>query len=147
MLICYILLALANGLIIGTSRAFNGRLSMSTSPMESSFWNHLVGFLFLSLIISLLKGHFLFDDVGNVPFNLFLGGVIGTLFVAINSFAFVRLGAARTIFLVTAGQLIFSVWLEYEPGHLTHLVIQTIGILIVIFGIYLDSRFSLERNN
>lgn len=34
------------GLLIILSRQVNGRLSLSTTPMISSFWNHLVGFVF-----------------------------------------------------------------------------------------------------
>ena len=42
----YVLLALINGLVIGLSRALNGRLSHSVGPFRASLCNHLVGFLF-----------------------------------------------------------------------------------------------------
>ena len=37
------------GVLVGVSRQVNGRLSLSTSPLVASFWNHLVGLAALTL--------------------------------------------------------------------------------------------------
>ncbi|MDP5359173.1 MAG: DMT family transporter, partial [Paracoccaceae bacterium] len=35
--------AILAGVLVSLSRQINGRLALSTSALESSFWNHLVG--------------------------------------------------------------------------------------------------------
>ena len=39
--------ALLAGVLVGLSRQLNGRLSLSTTPLISSFWNHAIGFALL----------------------------------------------------------------------------------------------------
>ena len=55
-MIPFALMAFAAGLLIGLSRQLNGRLSLSTSAMESPFWNHIVGAIFLTLAAIALGG-------------------------------------------------------------------------------------------
>ncbi|MGW2063362.1 DMT family transporter [Streptomyces sp. NPDC055775] len=51
----YVLLALLTGLIIGTSRAVNGRLSTRIGAFKASVWNHVAGFAFLSVVLLALR--------------------------------------------------------------------------------------------
>ena len=63
----YAFLALVAGLLVSLSRQINGRLSLSTSPMESSFWNHIVGFGILSVIAVIFGGLFPTDKPLDPP--------------------------------------------------------------------------------
>ena len=45
-----ILMAFTAGVLVAVSRQVNGRLSLSTSALVSSFWNHVVGFVVLCAI-------------------------------------------------------------------------------------------------
>ena len=57
-MIIFIALAVGAGLLIGLSRQLNGRLALSTNAMESSFWNHIVGLVFVSIIALFIGGMF-----------------------------------------------------------------------------------------
>jgi transporter family-2 protein len=99
-----ILFALAGGTLVGVSRSINGRLSLATSPMTASFWNHIVGFAFLSAV-ALIWGGLLPNGWPDAPWTAWLGGTIGVLFVASGSWLVARIGATMTALLVIAGRL------------------------------------------
>ncbi|MGO7424149.1 DMT family transporter, partial [Rhizobium ruizarguesonis] len=46
----FILLACLGGVLVGLSRQLNGRLSISTTPLIASFWNHAIGFAVLTCL-------------------------------------------------------------------------------------------------
>ena len=46
----FVLLACLGGILVGLSRQLNGRLSISTTPLIASFWNHAVGFVVLTCL-------------------------------------------------------------------------------------------------
>ena len=54
----FVACALLAGIFVGLSRQINGRLSLSTSAMESSFWNHIVGLAFITVTALLIGGLF-----------------------------------------------------------------------------------------
>jgi transporter family-2 protein len=68
-MITYILLALLNGVIVGASRAINSRLSMYVGTFKASFYNHVVGFIFLTLLTIgvIALGKFQFPNITNLP--------------------------------------------------------------------------------
>lgn len=135
----YILLAIFTGIIIGTSRAINGRLSMDIGPFKASFCNHIVGFLFLTSVLAVM-GSLRFDAASNIPFYTYFGGFFGALFVAINSYVFPRIGAIKTVLLVISGQMIFSVLIDSKNGTITTLLAQLMGVAIILLGIYLANK-------
>ena len=63
-MIYFALIAVTAGLLVGLSRQLNGRLAMSTNAMESSFWNHIVGLGFISLLALGIGG--LFDPAKSI---------------------------------------------------------------------------------
>jgi bacterial/archaeal transporter family-2 protein len=132
----YILLALLNGTVIGTSRAINGRLSVEAGPFKASLWNHVVGFLFLSLLL-LALGDWRFQAVPAPPLAAYLGGFFGALFVAVNSYVFPRLGAMNAALLVISGQMIAAVLMDYRNQGVAPSPIRCLGVAIVLLGIYL----------
>lgn len=143
-MIGYIFIAIANGAVIGTSRAMNGRLSMQVGAFKASFWNHFVGFVFLAIIL-IVTGGFRFDLLHDIPVFSYLAGVCGALFVAVNSYVFARLGATKTILLVICGQMIFSVLIDYKSGSLGSILMQLLGVMIILPGMYLAIQSSLRE--
>lgn len=148
----YIILAIMNGMLIGLSRAVNGYLSMSIGPFKASFWNHIVGFLFISVILafnmSVMQDKNLLLGIENIRFNinahqnlyLYVGGVFGALFVAVNSYVFPRLGAVKTALLVISGQMISSVVIDSQSGVLNVLMLKALGVLLILCGVYLSKK-------
>lgn len=142
----YIFLAVFNGVIIGTSRALNGRLSMNVGPFKASFCNHLVGFLLLSLILllSMMFSDIDINAIEGAPLFVYLGGFIGALYVAINSFVLTRIGATSCALLVISGQMITGVLIDYQNEVLVSLFASLLGVTMIIFGVYLSTVSSAK---
>ncbi|QRK04328.1 DMT family transporter [Archangium violaceum] len=135
-MIAYILLAFFNGTVIGTSRAINGRLGAEIGSVKASLWNHLIGFLFLTPALLLLGG-WKFEVIPEAPASAYIGGFFGALFVAVNSYVFPRLGAMNASLLVISGQMISAVLLDYRNQGVAPTVTRCLGVVIVLFGVYL----------
>lgn len=139
-MIGYVLIALLAGAFVGMSRSINGRLGMDRGAFKASFWNHLSGFLLLTVFVLLFeRGNF--HTLGLVPSWAFTGGVLGAGFVAVSAYVFPRIGAARSAVLIIGGQMIAGLLIDQlqvasglHPG-------QLLGVLLILLGIYL-TRFS-----
>jgi len=143
----YILFAFLNGILIGINRAMNGRLAASIAPMGASFWNHLVGFCFLVILVYLTSTFDFLHTLQEVPLFSYLGGVIGALFVAMNSWVFTRIGATRTILLVIGGQMLGGTILDMATGAIKSVPVQVIGIALIIIGIKIAQRSSQGQSS
>lgn len=136
-MIFYIALALLNGVVIGVTRAINGRLSTRVGPLKASLWNHVVGFLFLTLALAVI-GEWKFDAVSSAPVSAYLGGFFGALFVAVNSYVFPRLGAMNALLLVISGQMITAVLIDWLNAGKAPTPARCVGVVVVLLGIYLS---------
>lgn len=135
-----ILIALAGGAAVGMSRSINGRLTMDRGAFRASFWNHFIGFALLSVFVVFFERQGL-ALLGQVPGWSFTGGVIGAVFVAISSYVFPRIGAARSALLIIGGQMIAGLAIDYLRGTAQFSIGQPAGVALILFGIYL-TRFS-----
>ena len=141
----YIFLALFNGMIIGINRAINGRLSMDIGPFKASFWNHLIGFVFLTLILLILNGMNIsklaqWNTITTIPSFAFLGGFFGAFFVAVNSYVFSKIGAMKAALLVISGQMISSVLIDYKSGATLFILAQLFGVSLILLGLYFSKK-------
>lgn len=147
MMSLYIVIALLNGVVISFSRVLNGQLSLHVGPLKASVYNHLVGFFVLTLILIFLWVFYGFFQLSSlelmlsVPWYLYLGGVIGALYVALNSFILSRIGAVNTALLVISGQMIAGIFLDDASLETNTLLIKMFGVLLIAIGIFfLQSR-------
>lgn len=142
----FIFLALINGLFIGLSRSLNGQLSQDKGPFKASFYNHIVGFLLLSLIILTLGIEIksLSSAWDNNSGYLYLGGLIGALYVALNSYVLNQMGAMKAALLVISGQMMTGVLLDFVLNPITSgllpYLIQILGVIFIILGIALSQK-------
>lgn len=132
----YIILALANGVCIALSRILNGQLSVHRGAFKASYINHLIGFIFLSLLAMLLvePPQFYTEDI-----TLYAGGVIGALYVAINSAVMSKLGSTNAIILVISGQMLFSLLLD-SPLQSDGFMLKVAGVALIVMGIALKEH-------
>ncbi|WP_374420919.1 DMT family transporter [Chromobacterium sp.] len=135
----YILLALLNGVCIGASRAINGRLAQQGGAFAASWWNHLVGFLLLSALLPMLSGS-AGSGLADAPVGAYLGGVLGALFVAVNSHVLTRLGMMKTTLLVIAGQMLTGILLDRLAGIERPALAQLLGAALILAGLWLARR-------
>jgi len=144
-MLSFILLAMFNGVLIGFSRSFNGRLSMSYGPFQASFCNHIIGFLFLAILLYLFTELTLSSisiQISAVPISLYIGGIIGAFYVAINSLVLTKIGVVKSALLVISAQMITGVVIDYiqrnTQGSLLDAAAQLLGIILIVIGIYLS---------
>ncbi|UTH72618.1 DMT family transporter [Chromobacterium sp. IIBBL 290-4] len=131
-------LAVINGLCIAGSRAINGQLGKKRGALAASFWNHLGGCLFLSMI--LLAGLASLRWPQHAPWQAWMGGMIGAGFVAINSLVLPRLGAMKTTLLVISGQLACGAWLDQLDHRGKSGATLLAGLGLVALGLCLARR-------
>jgi len=135
----FIAYAIAAGLLVGLSRQLNGRLSLSTSPLIASFFNHLIGFVFLTAL-GLALGNFLVPGAASTPWWAFFGGPIGVIFVASGSWLIARIGAVNTALLVIGGQMVSGVALDLARGIPMTLWASMLGVALILAGAALTQR-------
>ena len=129
------LLAILAGMLVSLSRQVNGRLALSTSAMESSFWNHIVGLVFITVAALAFGGLFAGDPLAS-PWWAYLGGPIGVIFIAAGSWLIARVGAAQTAILIIAGQMISGVVLDIAMGAPGSPWARAIGVALILCGMW-----------
>ena len=143
-MILFVALAVSAGLLVGLSRQLNGRLALSTSAMESSFWNHIIGLTFVSFIALLIGGLFEGAPLA-APWWAYLGGPIGFLFIAAGSWAINRIGAAQTAMLIIAGQMISGVLIDVAMGVAGNTVARVLGVVLILGGMWVTRTAKVKR--
>jgi bacterial/archaeal transporter family-2 protein len=131
--------AFTAGLLVILSRQVNGRLSLSTSPLISSFFNHIIGFAFLTLV-GLVVGGLLPPGLGDMPWWVYLGGPLGVIFVAAGSWLITRIGAINSTLLVISGQMVTGVVFDFARGVPITLWASVLGIVMIFAGMALTQR-------
>lgn len=127
------------GVLVGVSRQVNGRLSLSTSPLVSSFWNHLVGFALLT-VIGLGLGGLIPSTAAAAPWFAYVGGPLGVVFVAAGSWLIPRIGATNTALLIIGGQMISGVALDLMSGAPRMVLASLTGVAMILAGMALTQR-------
>lgn len=134
-MILFISLAVLAGVLVGLSRQINGRLSLSTSALESSFWNHIVGLGFITFAALALGGLFAGAPEA-APWWAYLGGPVGVVFIAAGSWLIARIGAAQTALLIIAGQMISGVVLDIIMGAAGNPWARSVGVALILIGMW-----------
>ncbi|NMA98383.1 MAG: EamA-like transporter family protein [Phyllobacteriaceae bacterium] len=134
-----VIFAFVIGLLIILSRQINGRLSLSTTPLISSFWNHLVGLIFITLL-GLAIGDLIPPNLAEIPLWVYLGGALGVFFVASGSWLITRIGAVNTTLLLISGQMVSGVVLDFARGVPITLWACVLGIVLIFAGMALTQR-------
>ncbi|NWJ26642.1 DMT family transporter [Rhizobium sp. RM] len=138
-MILWIAMAFTGGLFVALSRQINGRLSLSNSPLIASFWNHIVGFVVLT-IIGLIFGGLIPPGAADAPWLAFIGGPIGVVFIASGSWLIPRIGAVNTALLVISGQMVSGVLLDLFSENPPNMWPSALGILLILGGMMLTQR-------
>ncbi|UHS57002.1 DMT family transporter [Agrobacterium vaccinii] len=135
----WIAMAIAGGVFVSLSRQINGRLSLSNSPLIASFWNHIVGFVVLT-VLGLALGGLVPAGAADAPWYAFIGGPIGVIFIASGSWLIPRIGAINTALLVISGQMVSGVVLDLFSDQPPKLWASLLGILLILAGMALTQR-------
>ncbi|MBQ2260560.1 MAG: DMT family transporter [Loktanella sp.] len=134
-MILFAALAVMAGVLVSLSRQINGRLALSTSAWESSFWNHIVGLAFITLAAIVFGGLFA-GTPQDAPWWAYLGGPVGFVFIAAGSWLIPRIGAAQTALLIIAGQMISGVLLDIIMGTAGNPLARIVGVALILAGMW-----------
>lgn len=142
-----ILLSLFNGISITVSRILNAKLGTYVSSSGASVWNHLTGFLILIPILPFLN-HPTPIDYAAIPFVLYIGGLIGSVYVLINNVVIPKIGATKSTMLLIAGQIVVGVMIDFKNGKISNLPINLFGVSLVLLGMWIkNSEPTIEEEN
>ena len=142
----WVLLALLAGAVLPLQAGVNAELARVVGgPVRSALVSFAVGTLALFLLALLLTGpSWPWGRMLQAPAWVYVGGLLGAVYVVSVIVLAPRLGPLLTFALVIAGQLLASLLLEHlgllyarQPVNLPRLL----GLLLVLLGAYLVRRF------
>lgn len=145
MALAFLVLAFVAGSALPVQAGLNARLATFVGgPIRASMISFAIGTLVL-LVLSLLvtKGLVNTNRVGQVPWWGWLGGAVGSAYVASTVAAAPRLGALNLFAAVIFGQLVCSVLLDHygvlyrehslSAGRVAGVVLLAAGVALVRF--------------
>ncbi len=124
----------------------NARLAVAmASPVNAAFVSFAVGTLALGILAAVLHTRPDFAAVRTLPAWAWMGGLYGCVFVITAAWGVPRLGAALTITLMVAGQLLLSLVLDHfgalgVPRHPIGMG-RLAGVALVFIGVLMVRRF------
>lgn len=142
-----ILLGLSAGAVLPIQAALNARLGRELgNPMLAALGSFIAGCLVLLLYLLATRTPFPAPGViGRIPVYLWVGGVLGGLYVTLVIILTPRLGVATTIGLAVAGQIAMSILLDHFGllGLDRHPISagRLLGAILLAAGVVLVKRF------
>ncbi len=143
----YLVFAFVAGAMIPFQAGVNAQLSHWVhSPVRAAFVSFVVGTIALGAIsVLIFKPLPSFSRLGEAPWWVWIGGLLGAFYVAGSVATAPRLGAATLIALVVAGQALASLvvdhfgWVGFREHHVTPGRIA--GMTLVLAGVALVRVF------
>ncbi|WNF18468.1 DMT family transporter [Staphylococcus warneri] len=141
------------GMLIPIQTSVNSRLSQYT---RSSFYASTVSFgvgtvclIILNLIINphMLTPHFFTEQTFN--YHWFVGGLLGVCFLTGNLLLLPRLGAALTVVITVAGQIMMGVVIDtlglFGASQQPFTFFKAVGIVLLLIGILLMNQIPKDK--
>lgn len=144
-MLIYIFLALLNGVCISLCRVINGRLSKDRNAFVASYANHIGGFIFLTLILLTWQRQELTHWTIHAPWYAYLGGAMGAIYVAINSFVVPRIGSTQATMFVMGGQMLSGVVIDQFSHPNQPWRIHLLAVCLILCGIGLSKIAQRRR--
>jgi transporter family-2 protein len=145
----YVLLAVLAGVVLTIQSGVNAQLNIliKNNAVLSALISFLVGTvgLIIVLLITSPKAYQAIPSLDGTNWWKFLGGLLGAFYVTVVVITFPKLGAATTLSLVIAGQLVFAVifdhfgWLGFSVKQIN--IYRILGVAMIIGGVLLVRKF------
>lgn len=133
----------SGGSFIAIGAAANARLRQTLhSPIGAAAINFIVGFTTIALLI--ITGVFSPENLvklANVPLWAFAGGLLGAIYVTLNTIVMPRLGLTTTTLAVVCSQMILSLvidqlgWFGIIPQPMNPSKVVAIGLLLLAIAL------------
>ncbi|MFZ4813896.1 MAG: DMT family transporter [Phototrophicaceae bacterium] len=135
--------AIVAGLVLGFQAPMNAVISGRVGLFAGSLIVHIGGLLASLLILLLLRGENI-SQWQSIPRWYFISGALGVIVVVGFAYSFPQIGAANTVTLVVAGQLIGALLIDqFGWFGATVKAIEPLrigGTVLLLMGAYLMSR-------
>jgi len=151
MVLIFILLAFLGGVFLAFQVGVNAQLRIwaghSISAMLISVFVSLCAGILILLIYALTSHYPLpsFERLRQAPWWIWIGGILGVLYVWLSIILAPRLGATILVGLIVAGQLTASLVIDHYGwiGFAHHPISlwRTLGVFLLISGVILIRRF------
>lgn len=142
MIFVYIILAIVIGTLMPVQGGLNAELTrILKHPYLAAFISLTFGAMAVSILIVLNGGFSELKRLGEVPPHLFLGGLLGAIFVGSSLFFIPRMGATTMIAAFITGQLIGSMIIDHfgllglVPNPMT--ATKIMGVILLFSGLFL----------
>lgn len=144
-----ILLAVAFvvGALLPIQAALNSKMARTiNNPIAAAFISFAVGTIVLCIYLMITRQSFHFETAyKQAPWYVWLGGMLGTLYVGASIIILPRLGVALTFSVVIVGQLIIALFMDHfgllgVPVRTINLY-RILGVIFLVAGVILIRRF------
>jgi transporter family-2 protein len=144
--IIWIILALLSGAVLPIQAGLNARLGAAAqNPVYASAISFVVGTLALVVYIAFTRQTVSISGIKEIPFYIWLGGLLGAFYVTAIVLLFPILGPGLTFGLVVAGQMIMSVLLDHYNVLVAHPTpinyMKVLGIVLVVAGVVIIRKY------
>lgn len=141
-MLIFLAFALVGGFLLANQNPINSDLRRIVgSPFLASAISNFVGSIFLGLI-TLILSHQLFPSFSFISGNpawIWLGGLLGGIFLTSNVLLFPRLGAVQTVILPILGQILMGMMIDsfgwFGALQIPLTLVRVIGVLITLVGV------------
>lgn len=147
MIFGFVILAIIIGVLMPFQAGLNAELTRYLKhPYLAAFVSLSVGAIVMSFLILFNSGFSELKRLADAPPHLFLGGLLGAIFVGSSLFFIPRMGATAMIAAFITGQLLGSVLVDHyglmglTPNPIT--ISRIMGIILLFAGIFLVIRKS-----
>ena len=137
-----ILLAFVAGFSIGFQQAMNGYFGrLAKSAVIPTLFNFIAGGLFIVLALLVLEGGRIPESLPSNPV-LYLGGIVGVIFIFVQTVVLPKVGALTMSIAMLVGQLVGSVLLDiFTPIASRDVTLSTLfGIVLAMIGAALVAK-------
>jgi transporter family-2 protein len=142
----WIIIALLSGAVLPIQAGLNARLGTATqNPVYASAISFVVGTIALIAYILVTRQTISLSGAKELPFYIWLGGLLGAFYVTAIVLLFPKLGPGLTFGLVVAGQMIVSILLDHYNILVTQQTpisyMKVLGIVLIVAGVVIIRKF------
>lgn len=146
-----LLLAVVAGALVGVQRALNGQINeYSRESYATSLLNFIMGttFLLIFLGLAMFNSNQTLEPLPSGPWWIYLGGLIGVIYIAFTSLIVQHLGVLTFTVLSVGGQLVGSLILDLlNPGTSAQVGWALVsGIVLTYLGVLVSGERKRDRN-
>ena len=142
-----ILLAMLGGILTTLSMIINSSLGKKIGILQSTCINYIVWLICSTLVLIFLGSSMKIsiESLSNMPFYIFLGGVIGVSVVYFSNIIIPKIPVVYSTLLMFSGQMLCAIIIDaIVMGDFSWK--KLLGAIIVVLGIFYNSKIDAKES-